>query len=387
MYIDRELTEYILDSAKKMPVITITGPRQSGKTTLVKTIFKDYDYVNMEFPLTRERFNADPISFFKGINKGIIIDEFQNMPDILSYIQVISDEEQIPGKFILTGSQNFLILEKVSQSLAGRTALFTLLPFSYNELEGTEYQLFSSEDYIFKGFYPRIYNYDLNPTDWLNDYINLYLERDIRQLINIIDVAPFSTFLKICAGRVGQVLNMSAISDIVGKDAKTIRSWISALEAGYIIYLLKPYYNNFNKRITKSPKLYFYDTGLLSSLLGIRNRNEIESHYAKGQLFENFIISEILKNKLNKKLDKELFFWNEQGNNEIDLLLESGNNISAIEIKASSSFSHSFTKNITRFKELAKNKNIEGFVVTNGVDSFQVQDIKIINWKNVNEVF
>jgi predicted AAA+ superfamily ATPase len=308
MIIKRDLSEPIIETAKKMPVITVKGTRQSGKTTLLKNIFPRYEYFNMELPITRERFTSDPVSFFKSIKDGVIIDEFQNIQDILSYIQVFSDENPQPGKFILTGSENFLVLEKLSQSLAGRTALFYLLPFGLSELVGTKYKMMESENYIFKVFYPRIYKDELNSFEWLTDYINLYVERDIRKMINIHDVAPFNTLLKLCAGRIGQIVNFSALSDIVGKDAKTIRTWLSALEASYIIYFLKPYYKNFNKRITKSPKLYFYDTGMVCTLLGIKNENELDTHYLKGQLFENFVISEFFKYNFHNRKWLEFYY-------------------------------------------------------------------------------
>jgi len=384
MFIEREISARILESARKMPILTISGPRQSGKTTLAKMLFPDYEYYNMELPLTQDLFLSDPVSFFKNLDKGLIIDEFQNLPQILSYIQVISDENPLTGKIILTGSQNYLMLEKISQSLAGRTSIFCLLPLSLSELKGTEYEMSEYENYLLKGFYPRIYKDDLNANQWLTDYINLYLERDIRKIINIRDAAPFGMFMKLCAGRTGQLLNLSAISDLVGMDSKTIRSWISALEAGYIVYLLRPYYNNFNKRITRAPKLYFYDTGLVCALLGIKNENELDSHYLKGQLFENFVMSELIKNNYNKRIGHEFYFWNEQGNNEIDCLIDSGGKLTAIEIKASSSFSHHFLKNIERFRILSGKNFEEGYVIMNIDKSITVKDINLISWKNTD---
>ena len=387
MIINREISEILLKSAAKMPVITVTGPRQSGKTTLVKNIFPNYSYVNMELPLSREIFNSDPIAFIKNIKSGIIIDEFQNVPEILSYIQVDSDDNPIPGKYILTGSQNFLIMEKISQSLAGRTALFYLLPLSLSELKGTNYEMHNSDDYILKGFYPRIYKDNLNSHEWLTDYINLYIERDIRNIVNVQNLSSFSTLLKLCAGRIGQVINYAALSDIIGKDSKTIKAWISALEASYVIYLLKPYYNNFNKRITKSPKLFFYDTGVACTLLGIKNPNDIENHYLKGQLFENFVISDILKYNFNYKKNYEFYYWNEQGKSEVDLLIDYGSKISAIEIKASHSFSSAYMKNLINFKEIVGKRFYNASIISNMDEEKRVKDIKLINWKNMYSVF
>jgi len=387
MFIKREISDNIIKTARKMPVITVTGPRQSGKTTLIKNIFPDYQYANMELPLTREIFHNDPVSFLNNIKKGMIIDEFQNIPEILSYIQVIVDEKQKPGKFILTGSQNVLMLERLSQSLAGRTALFYLLPFSVNELKGTKYEHHSSEKYVVNGFYPRIYKDKLNSFDWLTDYVNLYLERDVRKIINIRDIAPFNTLLKLCAGRIGQIINFSSLAEIIGRDTKTIRAWISALESSYILFLMKPYFNNFNKRITKSPKLYFYDTGLACTILGIRNPNELESHYQRGQLFENFVISEFLKFNFNNKKGLEFYFWNEQGNNEVDLLVESSGKLSAIEIKSSYSYSSDFLKSIIKFKNISQNIYSSGSLISNIKDEFSVNGIDLVNWINLSSIF
>lgn len=387
MLIKRELAALILESAKKRPVITVTGPRQSGKTTLVREIFPDYNYVNLELPLTRERFTSDPLGFFRNIEKGIIIDEFQNVPDILSYIQVLSDEEKIAGKYILTGSQNFLMMEKLSQSLAGRTSLFNLLPFGVSEQRNTSFELDNSEDYIIKSLYPKIYSDELAPNNWLNDYINLYIEHDIKKIINLKNGLAFVNLLKLLAGRCGQILNYTSLSEILGIDAKTVRSWIYSLETCFIVYQLRPFYNNFNKRISKLPKLYFYDSGLVAALLGIKNRTELESHYLKGQLFENFVISEIIKYNYHKGTRKEFWFWNEQGLNEIDLLIESGGKISPVEIKASYSFSQSFGKSLQRFKSLIGERCGEAFLISNNEDEFINQGNNYINWKNYRSVF
>lgn len=386
MYINRDISDKIIELSQKMPIITISGPRQSGKTTLVKHLFPDYKYYNMEMPMLRERFLSDPLSFLNSDEKGFIIDEFQRVPEILSYIQVISDENNLPGRFILTGSQNYLMIEKISQSLAGRTSLINLLPFSIEELKGTEYFDNNADKLILKGFYPRIYNQELNSNEWLNDYISLYIERDIKQLINIKDSEAFSLFIRLCAGRIGQILNYSSIGEIVGRDIKTIKSWINVLETGYIIFKLKPYYSNINKRLIKSPKLYFYDVGLASAILGIKDVNSLESHYLRGNLFENFVIAELLKNNFNKNKKNDFYFWNEQSKNEIDLLIERSNQFDLIEIKASKTFNQSFTKNILNVRKSLTDKICNSYIIYNNEEKFSNNEINVISWKEMSEI-
>lgn len=369
-----------------MPVITITGPRQSGKTTLVRHLFPDYDYYNFELPLTRNKFIENPLQFLNNSGKGMIIDEFQHVNDFLSYIQVVSDENEIPGRFILTGSQNYIMLSKISQSLAGRTALFSLLPFSLNELANTN---FKQNDYMsgmLRGFYPRTV-LDMVPAEkWFEDYINLYLERDVKNILNVKDIAAFSNFLKFCAARCGQILNLTELSKNVGRDIKTIKSWLSVLEISNIIFFLKPYYRNFNKRISKSPKLYFYDTGLCCALLNLNDSNSLRNHQLFGSLFENFVVAEIMKLINNGERKLETYFWNERGTKEIDLIIDNGNSMRLIEIKSSDSpnlKTGKYLLDFSKFSEIDIEKNI---IVYTG-ENLQNHGIEFINWQNINSVF
>lgn len=387
MYIQRHIADRILKSASKMPVITITGPRQSGKTTLAKHLFPDYTYANFELPSTRDIFNTDPIVFLKSPQKGIIIDEFQNLPEALSYIMVISDENEIPGRYILTGSQNFLMLDKISQSLAGRTSLFNLPPFSIYELKDKNYGETDANVYLYKGFYPRVYADEIDSHEWLLDYINLYLERDVRSILNVKDLSAFSLFLKLCAGRTAQALNLASIADIVGRDIKTLRSWLSVLETSYIVYLIQPYYRNFNKRLTKAPKLFFYDTGIVSTLLDIKTVAGLESHYLRGQLFENFVMSELMKYKINNGIRTDLYYWCDKAFAEIDCVFELNNKLNAIEIKSSSTYSGHFIRGLEKFHRLTAKEFGNGYVIYSGDDNFTVQDNYVIKWTELKQVF
>ncbi len=378
--IKRDISEKILNAAKKLPLITVTGPRQSGKTTLVKHLFKDYKYLNFENIATREFAQQDIIGFFEKYNDKIIIDEAQNVPEIFSQIQFIVDNSGKKGQFILTGSQNFLLSEKISQSLAGRTAIFNLLPFSVNELKNTEYHHKKYEEYIIKGFYPRIYDQNISPDEWLPDYINTYVERDVRKLLNISDLNRFTAFLKICAGHTGQIVNLSEIGNQIGVSYKTTQRWISLLEASFIIFLLPPYYKNFNKRISKSPKLYFYDTGLACSLMNIKNEEQLDYHFAKGSLFETLIISELKKQKENGKLNGDLYYWRESNNTETDCLIDQGNKLKAVEIKSAKTIKSDMFRNLNIFKKL-KN-DTETFLIYGGDETERRNEHTILNWQN-----
>lgn len=362
-----------------MPIIVVTGPRQSGKTTLVKELFPEYKYYNLEFPDIREIAKSDPRKFLENFEQGIIIDEIQYAPELFSYIQALSDEKKIYGKFILTGSQNFSLIESVSQSLAGRAAIFSLLPFSINELISKK-SIINSTEYIFNGSYPPIYDRNLNPNIWIQSYIQTYLERDVRQIINIKDLSKFQLFLKLCAGRAGQLLNFNSLGNEVGIDSKTIKKWISILETSYIIFLLNPYFKNYNKRLIKTPKLYFYDTGILCQLLEIKSPEQIDSHYAKGSIFENLIIANFKKDFFNKGENKQLYFWRDSIGNEIDCLIESGNSLNIYEIKSSKTISTSYFKGLEYFKKISEETDISLNLVYSGDKEIIANDINIFPW-------
>jgi hypothetical protein len=381
--IDRTLQNTIVQSAQQMPVITITGPRQSGKTTLAKHIFPNHTYINLELPNNRDFATTDPQGFFKLHNNNLILDEVQRVPALLSYIQGIVDERKQNGQFILTGSENLLLSEKVNQSLAGRTYIFTLLPLSLEEL----YPLASNTSYLpylYKGFYPKLYTDPLISTDWLSAYIQTYVQRDIRQLINIKYLSKFQTFLKMCAGHVGQIINYTSFSNAVGVSDNTIREWLSILEATYIIYILHPYYNNFKKRLIKSPKLYFYDTGLACTLLGISDFNTLAWHPFQGGLFENFIIIELLKRQLNRGLWPQFYFWRESNGVEVDCLIEYKGKLLPIEIKSTQTFTSFATDNLQKLTALIGNNVVEPYIVYGGEHNFNNQGIKVLSWKNLD---
>lgn len=382
--IERTLSEYVLHGAKSMPVVAISGPRQSGKTTLVKHIFPDYPYVTFEDLEIREFSKSDPKGFLSQYPDGVILDEIQYVPELFSYIQVIVDEKKVNGLFILTGSQNFSFLSNVTQSLAGRVFIYELLPFSHKELRHSKFALDTYEDYIFKGFYPRIYDHNLRPSEWLNSYIKTYIERDIREISNLGNLSTFQQFLKICAGRTGQILNLSSIGDEIGISYHTVKKWLSILEATYIIFLLPPLYKNLNKRITKSPKLYFYDTGLVAFLLGIRSVDQVYSHYLKGGLFETFILSELKKQILHRGKNIPLFFWRDHNGNEVDCLYEIGNDFTAIEIKSGRTIKNSFFSGLNYWKKLTTTPSENLFLIYGGDENQSRSYGNVTSWRDLN---
>lgn len=384
--IKRTLGEQIKLMAAKMPVISITGPRQSGKTTLAKQCFPDYEYMNLENPDVLEFAKSDPRLFLSQHKKGIIIDEAQVMPELFSYIQTISDENNKTGEFILTGSQNFLMSEKISQSLAGRVFITHLLPFSIEEIKKSKHWMENSNHYIFNGFYPRIYDKDIAPNLFYPSYIQTYTERDIRQIINVSNLHSFQRFMRLVAGRTGQLLNYSNIANELGHDLKTIKSWFSILESSFIIFFLQPHHKNYSKRLVKTPKLFFYDTGLACSLLGIKNEDEINLHWAKGALFENLIISDIAKNYLNKSQNPSMFFWRDNTGNELDCLIEGALSLKRIEIKSASTIHPDFFKGLEYYNKLSDSTSENSFLVYGGNKNLRRKEATVLSWKNTGEL-
>lgn len=371
----------------RLPVIVITGPRQSGKTTLAKALFSEYDYVNLEFPDVRAQANDDPRLFLTAHKTGVVIDEVQRIPELFSYIQGIVDETGKNGRFILTGSQNFLLLERISQTLAGRAALFHLLPFSISEI-GSSFPIGDNfNQYAFTGTYPRIYDQQLQPTDWYPWYISSYIERDVRQIENVKDLNKFQTFLKLCAGRVGQLFNASALANELAVNYKTIQSWLSILEASFIIFLLPPFHKNYNKRLIKSPKIYFYDTGLICSLLGINSAEELNFHYLKGAIFESLVISEIKKYLANTNNRARLYFWRDSTGHEIDCIVETGMKVTAVEIKSSTTMNADFFRGLQYWQELTGDSAGNSVLVYGGTENQQWSKGQVIGWKNTYKIF
>lgn len=380
--IRRDITKRIKSLATQYGVLSITGPRQSGKTTLVKKLFPKHKYINFENLTLLEGIKKDPLAFINSIQAGVIIDEVQKYPDILSYIQVSIDETFKAGKFILTGSQNLLLLNKVSQSLAGRVAIIKLLPLSQNELGKTEYKSANYLDLIYKGFYPAIYDKKLNISEFYESYLNTYIERDVRTIQNIGDLSLFTKFLQLLAARVGQLLNLSDIGNSLGVSHHTINSWISILEASYIVFLLQPYFINKGKRLIKSPKIFFYDTGLICKLIGINSTEGLSNYYEFGNIFENFIIADFYKNLHNKGVFSKLYFYRDSAGNEVDLVLDKGLSITPIEIKSSQSFNVDFFKGLEYFMKIYDNST-DGFVVYTGEEGWHKG---LINYKNLKKI-
>lgn len=363
-YIPRKISNAIEQTAKYYQVIVVTGPRQVGKTTLCKHLFKDYKYVNLEETGIREIAKADPKAFLDSLGGRVIVDEVQNLPELLSNVQVAVDNNS-ELKVVLTGSSNFSLMHSVTQSLAGRAALFTLLPFAFDEL-GDYPEITSTEEILFKGFYPAIFDKGIPPRTFYNNYYTTYIERDIRKLMQLRNLDSFQMFVRLCAGRIGTELNMASLGVEVGVSAPTIREWLSLLHASYITFSLKPYFANINKRLTKSPKLYFYDTGLACWLLGIENPSQLISHPLRGSIFENLAVIEMLKHRYNEGENDNLYFYRENSGREVDVLQTVGDKFKLYEVKASKSFNRDFLKNIDYLKGILKDKIESASVIYDG---------------------
>jgi predicted AAA+ superfamily ATPase len=346
--ISRTLQPQLQKLAGQYPVVTVTGPRQSGKTTLCRNTFPDKAYVNLEAPDVRDFANNDPRGFLAALPDGAILDEIQRVPELTSYLQPLVDEDPRPGRFILTGSQQFEVMTTITQSLAGRTAVLKLLPLSIEELSGAHIDL-DLDTLLLTGFYPRIHTNGLDPTRALGDYVETYVQRDIRQLMAIKDLNLFERFLRLCAGRTGQLLNLQSLGTDVGVSHTTARSWLTLLEASYVIFLLQPWHANISKRQVKSPKLYFYDVGLAGYLLGIENIRHVANHPLRGNLFENLVVAEALKFRLHRGRRNNLFFWRDAKGKEIDLILEDGPDVHAVEIKAGATIASDWFKGLQTF--------------------------------------
>ena len=381
--ITRAISQHILNLAAQYPVISVSGPRQSGKTTLVRELFPHLTYINFEDIELRTLAEQDPKQFLNRYSNGLILDEAQYVPSLFSYIQLEADHRQRNGEFVLTGSQNFLLLEKITQSLAGRVALFNLLPFSVEELKKTPFEQLNYEDYLFKGMYPRLYEVGIDPAFYYPNYIQSYIERDVRQLMNISDLNKFRTFTELCARSIGQLYNQSSFGNDLGIDHKTADRWFSILETSFITFTLRPYFKNFNKRITKMPKLYFYDTGIVCSLLGIRNVQQLEKHPLKGAIFENFIIVETLKNAYNQSIRPNLYFWRDQTGNEVDLIVDKAGSLFPIEIKSAHTFKPDFFKGLNFFNTLSESKPENAYLVYGGLQNLDSPTGNIRSWNSL----
>lgn len=380
----REIELELKALTKNYPVVTVIGPRQSGKTTLVQHAFPDKLYVNLEFPDTRAMALEDPRGFLEQFPEGAILDEIQRVPLLLSYIQPLVDARDQKGMFILTGTHQLELQGAIAQSLAGRTALLTLLPMSSGELLQAGYDL-PVDEWMLKGGYPRIYKDDLDPTKTYRNYFQTYVERDLRQLIQVKDLMQFERFVQILAGRTGQILNMEEIGGEVGISSHTVKEWISILEASFIVFRLPPYFENFGKRVIKSPKLFFNDVGLAVYLLGIQNQTQLSRDPLRGSLFENAILLELKKCRLNKGLDPHLFYYRDTQKHEVDVLYRKGHELVPIEIKSSKTFHSEFIENLRFFQSIAKERSPQSFLIYAGQSEQRIHSTQVLNYRRATQ--
>jgi predicted AAA+ superfamily ATPase len=381
MLINRDMENELARTIALYPVVFLTGPRQSGKSTLLRNRLPDYSYVTLEDPDVRGFALNDPRGFLKTYGNKAIIDEAQRVPQLFSYIQTRVDADNLPGMFVLSGSQNFLMMQSIGQSLAGRVGILKLLPFSFNELRGEPSAPEDLDDWLFTGGYPRIYDKGVPPARFYSDYIQSYLERDVRLLKNIGDLDSFLRFIRLCAGRAGRLLNLSALADAGDISVQTVRSWLSVLEASYVIYTLQPHQRNFNKRISKSPKLYFYDTGLLCALLNIDSAEQLTTHYLRGEIFENMAIAEYLKAGYAHGEVPRISFWRDNNGTEVDLLVEKATGIAAYEFKSAATFKPASFKNLNRFATYAGPALRSKAVVYGGDDLWRTSEGDCVPWR------
>jgi len=394
--IPRTLQLSLHKAAKYYPVVTLTGPRQSGKTTLARHAFRDHEYISMEDPEERAFALEDPRGFLARFPAGVVLDEAQRTPHLFSYIQTIVDNEDRPGRFILSGSQNFLLLKNISQTLAGRCSVLHLLPFSLDELN--EYTPLPLDEIgvsipgsrdspprtlnetLFTGFYPRIHDKKLLPKDWLRNYYQTYLERDVRDLVKVGDLETFRRFTALCAGRCSQLLNLSSLAADCGVTHTTARRWLSVLEASFIIVLLRPHFRNFRKRLVKTPKLYFLDAGLLCYLLRIRDPEELILHAARGPVFECFVVAELYKRALHAGHDPDLYFWRDSTGHEVDVLIEHGATQTPLEIKSGQTVASDFFRGLNYWNKLADDTAKGSALIYGGDQSYNRSGTTVYSW-------
>jgi len=383
--IQREAQYKLAQLGDTFKAIAVIGPRQSGKTTLVKVTFPEKPYLSLENPDTRNFALEDPRGFLQNLPNGAILDEVQRTPLLFSYLQEILDNTNQKGLFILTGSNNFLLQESISQSLAGRVGYLNLLPFSVKELLSENLLPETDEEVMVNGFYPPIYDQRISSLDWVPNYIKTYIERDVRQIKNVSDLLIFEKFMSVLAGRTSQELNLTSISNEVGVDLKTVQTWIGILESSFIIYLLKPHFQNYNKTIVKRPKVYFYDTGLVCSFLRISTISQLDNHPLKGAIFETMVVIEMVKKYTNQGINPPLFYWRNKTGHEIDLIVDKGNLLTPIEIKSSKTINSDFFKNLKYWNHLSKmNKAV---LIYSGIQEQNRSDGTLItNWKNISNL-
>jgi len=386
MFITRRLTQKIKELGTQYPILAITGPRQSGKTTLLREAFPEYRYITLEDPEVRQFAETDPRAFLDLYDQYVIFDEAQRAPLLFSYMQGRVDESGLMGQFILSGSQNFLLLKSITQSLAGRVALFKLLPFDFFELDQNQLLPDHFADAAIKGTYPAVYSRKISPQVYYDNYIQTYIEKDVTELINIKNFSSFKTFLKLCANRAGQLLNISALANEADIAFNTAKDWLSILESSYIIFFLEPYYENRNKRLVKTPKVYFYDTGLLCFLLGIKDREELLLDCAKGSVFENMIVAEQLKRGYHLSVPRDLYFWQDSNKNEIDLLWKENNTFQAMEIKATQTVTSELFKQLDKFEAFIAPAPLRKMLMYAGTEDQKRTNYTVLSWRRAADV-
>ena len=369
--------------ARGYPILALTGPRQSGKTTLARAVFPGMPYVSLENPVQREFVENDPRGFFKNYAEGAVIDEAQRCPALFSWLQGIVDEARKPAHFVLTGSQQFGLLAGITQSLAGRVAMIELLPFSSQELRQAGWLAEDADRALFQGGYPPIHDRRLDPAGWFANYVQTYLERDVRQLIQVRDLAQFQRFLRLCAGRSAQLLNLSALGEEAGVSHNTAREWLSVLEASFVIHRLPPYHRNFNKRLVKTPKLYFLDSGLMAWLLGIEHAEQIATHPLRGAIFETWVVSEFVKRRTNAGQPPNLFFWRDRAGHEIDLLLHENGVIRPVEIKSGATFQREALRGLEKWRDIAGPEAGQPMLVYGGSESQSRTQVDLVSWREI----
>lgn len=380
--IPRDAAKTLNRLAQGFPVVAITGPRQSGKTTLAKALFKDKPYITLENPDEREFAQNDPKRFLARFPQGAVLDEVQRCPQLLSWLQGLVDDRGIMGDFVLTGSAQFSLIENITQTLAGRVGRVELLPLSAHELAMANKLPDTLTQMLFQGNYPALYNRPVSPQDWFSNYVTTYVERDVRQLIAVRDLGQFQTFVKMCAARTGQLLNLASLGADCGVSATTAKQWLTVLEASYIVTLLRPHFQNFGKRLVKTPKLYFLDSGLAAWLLGIRDAQTLETHSARGALFETWVVSELYKHRLNAGVAPDLYFWRDSSGNEIDLISEMPQGLQPIEIKSGSTYATDWSQGLKKWQTLAGITTPEPALIYGGTLNFERENLKVWGWKD-----
>ena len=381
--IPRQATSTLTRLANGFPVVALTGPRQSGKTTLAKHVFPNKTYVSLENPEELEFAQRDPKRFLARFKEGAILDEVQRCPSLLSWIQGLVDERSRMGDFVLTGSSQFELVAGITQSLAGRVGRVELLPLSIQELTQTHQLPSHLNTCLLQGGYPSIYDRQVSPQDWFSNYIATYIERDVRQLIAVRDLTQFQRFVKMCAARSGQILNLAALGADCGISASTAREWLSVLEASYLVTRIQPYYQNFGKRLVKTPKLYFLDVGLMAWLIGIRDTVTLDTHVSRGALFETFVVSELIKRQYNQGQNADLYFWRDSAGNEIDLLLDTPQGLQAIEIKSGSTFASDWIKGFKVWKRNTQVNTLIPRIIYGGTDSYDREGHQVMGWTDI----